>query len=164
MSINVSEQRDVFELSTENPTPFQQPFLVLHFRNKREWYIDVNGQIDNYLNNYTAVREAYLALTHKERDAKGIPDMPCNILSDGSDWQSQATPLLQGMLDGLKKHGWTVDQIYAYEGSAGPSHVLMNGAIFERVYIPNLLHTSKEPDFNKYDIDVARHIKILLGR
>ncbi len=130
---------DILTLNSESPFAFRQPFLVLYFGNAGRdfksplWYIEVGGGIDRYLKDYMAVRDAYLALTPAGRKARGLPGMPCNIIGDASDWKSQATPLLSGILARFENLGFPVKRVFGYEGSGGPSHVLVNGALFQRM-------------------------------
>lgn len=156
-------REDIFSLNEQNPAPFRQPFLVIHFRSGKHWFIDVGGQIDNYLNRYTAIREAFMALSDEEKKQKGIPWSSCNVIGEASDWRSQATPLFRTMLDQLKELGWTADRVNVYNGSAGPSHVLLHGAIFERLQVKDITEAPKEPAHNPHDIDVAQYIPALLG-
>lgn len=162
-------KRDIFGMDKQNPRPFKQPFLVIRFEGLEEWYIDIGGEIDLYLHRYTAFRESFETLTDKEREAKGIPWIGA-VFGEVSDWTSQATPLLQTMLARLKEVGWTACQVWDYVGSAGPSHVLLNGAIFKRVNVgalaelrKDILQKRKEKSLEHHNPDVAPHVLALLG-
>ena len=155
-------QRDIFTIDSNNPAPFTQPFLVIHFRNGKMWHIDVGGRIDTYLNNFTAVKKAVVGLSDEEMKKKGIPWFG-SVIGECSDWRSQATPLFQSMLDRLKEFGYVADRANSYEGSAGPSHVLLHGALFERMKVADIDNAPKEPPEKKENNDVAQYIPALLG-
>jgi hypothetical protein len=117
------------KLDGNNPCPFVQPFLELHFKDDggKSWHIDVNGQIDDYLKDYKRVYEALGQMTEK--------DPRTSLACVHFNWMSQATPLLQSVVQQLTETGWHIDCACGYVGLAGPSHILRNGAFFERVSI-----------------------------
>ena len=85
-------------LDPNSPSPFMQPFLVLVFGDNAsdEWYIDVDGKVDLYVQ------------------------------------EKHPTPLLAELCSLIHSRGLTVKQFWLYEGSAGPTHIFRNGAIFRR--------------------------------
>lgn len=124
---------------SRKPGPFEQPFLVLQFRNESRpykgsamsWMIDIGGEISLYLNNYEQALKAYEAMSYEEKQEKKV--WVGIVASEGFNWLSQATPLLQSMIASLKGQGYLVIHVSVYQGSAGPSHILRCGAIFERM-------------------------------
>src|SRR3989338_11102279 len=99
-------------MESDNPSPFKQPFLVLHLSPKQdcnEWTIDVDGKIDLYLNNFK------------------------NITGSGTDRSKDATQLMKEVARQLKARGVLVYRISMYKGSGGPSHILRNGGVFQRI-------------------------------
>ena len=109
-------------LNPDSPCPFKQPFLVINFGregNKMSdgvevadgWHVDVDGQIEKYISGYT-------------RSLDFAP--PANNID-------HATPLMLGLLGYFMSRGKKVLSITGYVGSAGPSHILRNGAFFERM-------------------------------
>ncbi|MFA6458979.1 MAG: hypothetical protein WCV79_01095 [Candidatus Paceibacterota bacterium] len=48
--------------------------------------------------------------------------------------RKKPTALLQTVCNHLAAHGYTVVKFGTYTGSAGPSHVLRNGAFFRRMH------------------------------
>jgi hypothetical protein len=154
-----SGQHDIFDLNGENPAPFKQPFLVIYFTNHQLWHIDVGGEMDKYLNRYTEAKTAFAALSKEEKENRGLP---WGIFGECFDWQSQATPLLRAMLDRLEELGFEARRVHDYNGSAGPSHVLLNGALFKRLQIKEIVKIPKEPG-NEPDIDVAKWLPVIFG-
>jgi hypothetical protein len=154
---------DLFKLNSENPSPFKQPFLVLYFGNGNWWTIDVDGEIDKYLNRYSDVKKILLALSDEEKKRLGVPWEICKVLGEASDWRSQATPLLNEMLRQIREHtGLAPLRIYAYEGSAGPNHILRQGALFKRQGAEEIhLDESRQP--TSKDIDVGRFVHAILA-
>ena len=78
-------------LNSNNPSPFVQPYIVLHFRgdaSATEWYVDVNGQIDLYIENWTLIKQTQQAL-----DLEMLGSLPRHF-----NWQSQATALFREMI------------------------------------------------------------------
>lgn len=97
-----------FGLNPSNPSPFRQPFLVVHFKDGKEWYIDVDGRLDLYLK-----------------------DWRCGL--EGKNYLDDATPLLQAMIGKLRAFELMVGQVEGYCGSAGPSHFIRHGVLFRRI-------------------------------
>lgn len=101
-------------MDSDNPSPFKQPFLFIRFGpneyNGRGygWYVDVDGKIGLYL-----------------KDPK-TTGSEVNRMSD-------ATDLMKDIVSQLAKQGKVVSSIGTYKGSAGPTHILRNGALFRRV-------------------------------
>lgn len=152
--------KDVFDLDNTNPRPFEQPFLVIEFKNVDRWMIDVNGEIDKYLHRHTEIIETLKSLSEDERIRRGLPEIFV-ISGECSDWTSQATPLLVGMLSRLAEEGLKVRRVYDYKGSTGPSHALINGAIFRRMRAEDIEVLKKAP-LNSCDDDVAQYIPRIL--
>jgi len=141
---------------------FQQPYLAIIFRNGHAWYIDVAGKIDVFLKNYTAVKVAYEKMPDEEKRSRGIPTMPDNAYGSGSDWRSQATPLLERLIRELAGLGLAAKQIFGYEGSGEANYVIRGGILFSQA---NAEDIDKEPGKEEVpDIDVARWIPELLKR
>lgn len=116
----MNRERLKLPLSSDNPSPFVQPFLVLGIREKDSqerptWHVDIGGDITKYL-------------VVDELTARVKPD--CNMLQGGIIWM---TPLLRQLIDDLATNGLHVEYVGSYHGSAGPSHFLRNGAFFERI-------------------------------
>jgi hypothetical protein len=122
-------------LDPNNPSPFVQPFLVLHFENNHTWYVDVGGEIDRYVDNYSQLREKFdtvdkaLEGDYRKREKLGIP----LVLADPMDWKALGTQLLVSMVQGLESFGHKIKAVTIYDGSAGPTHILRNGAFFARL-------------------------------
>jgi hypothetical protein len=93
----------------------------------KEWYIDVEGKIELYIENWCKIQEAiqYSIEVLPIQESIGINAQYCN-------WINLATPLLRSMLTRLADVGRPVSVIRYYQGSAGPSHILKNGILFER--------------------------------
>ncbi len=106
-------------LDQDNPSPFKQPFLYIQFEKRegedfpQEWRIDVDGQIEKYINGYEKGNFEFRS------DAQNI---------------HRATPLMTSIVDYFNRRGMTIYSISTYCGSAGASHVLRNGAFFTRTY------------------------------
>lgn len=116
----MSQEKLKLPLNDQNPSPFIQPFLVLGFREgdhsgRLTWHIDIGGEITKYLQ----VDECSVRI----RPGSGM-------LADGIVWM---TPLLQQLIADLAQNSLTVETVGSYNGSAGPSHILRHGALFERV-------------------------------
>ncbi len=108
-------------LNAENPSPFVQPFLVLRFREKEKgheifWHIDVGGEIDKYL--------------YIEGDVCAEVVEGSTILKGGIIFMK---PLLEKLIGELANSGLHVERVGSYVGSAGPSHIMRQGAIFKRI-------------------------------
>lgn len=110
-------------LDPNNPSPFKQPFLVINFgwgknglSNGQQvadgWHVDVNGQIEKYIDGCNP------------RTLEFAP--PANNID-------KATPLMRALLAFFWSRGRKVKSITTYIGTAGPSHILRNGAFFERM-------------------------------
>lgn len=117
-------------MDPQNPVPFAYPLLVIHWEGGKAWHIDVRGKIDQYLANYSVAYTNYKAMSSEQRQEKGIDS---TIISEGGNWLSQATPLLKEMLAEFSKYDMKVWSVHTYRGCGGPSHVLLNGAIFKRI-------------------------------
>jgi len=131
-----------------NPSPLVQPFLVLHFRGDRcshEWFIDVDGKIDLYLKNYTAVRDA----------------LRKNRLYGPVNWMSQATDLLQAMMQELAAKNRIVNRVSAYEGLAGANYILRNGQFFKWIDV-GLEHLPKDAPMTQWP-DIADYLPQILA-
>lgn len=116
--IEVERQKEL-PLQNDNPSPFKQPFLVITFKDRKihgnvadGWHVDVDGQIEKYLEGFT------------ERTLEWCP--PFNKMD-------RATPLLRSILEYFAGRGMEIIRVATYAGSAGPSHILRNGAFFERM-------------------------------
>lgn len=101
-----------------NPSPFKQPFLVISFKDRKVhkdiadgWHVDVDGQLEKYIEGY-------------EHTIAFAP--PANRLD-------RATPLMRSIVEYFASRGMEIRAIAGYRGSAGPSHILRNGAFFERM-------------------------------
>jgi len=113
------ERKQEPPLSSDNPDPFKQPFLVITFVDRgdhsdvvHDWHVDVDGQIQKYFEGFT------------ERTLEWAP--PYNSMH-------RATPLLRSIVEYFASRGMEVSRVATYAGSAGPSHVLRNGAFFKRM-------------------------------
>ena len=120
------------KLDAGNPVPFIQPFLIFEFTDittPRDWHIDVAGKINLYLEDAGRILEVFNSIPIESRSKQGLP----YSLGENVNWMSLATPLLRDMLHTLAIHYLHVERVSIYEGSAGPSHILRNGAIFQRM-------------------------------
>jgi hypothetical protein len=149
-----------FEMNSANPKPFAQPFLVLGFQREDEghveWRIDVAGQIDLYLRDFTAIYEAYRSMDPQKR----LATLPLSI-QEVATFRSLATPLLESMIRKLEDLGIRVDQVSTYEGTAGSSHVLLNGALFQRVNLSNLdIVPRRRPHIFP---DISQFLPVIMG-
>lgn len=109
-------------LNSDNPSPFKQPFLVLGFQSGWEsderWHVDVDGRIDLYI--------------------RGEPSEQSGV----NRWED-ATDLMLTICAAFEANGHPISSIGTCVGSGGPSHVLRNGAFFERISIgePSARHS-----------------------
>lgn len=146
------------KLDHNNPSPFKQPFLVLHFKgdsSATEWLVDVDGKIDLYIKDYTHIKQLWKNLDDNDPRKGGF------IVA--WNWQSQATPFFQEIIAELVKFDAIVNRVHIYEGSAGPSHILRNGAFFRRVDMEqHPFKPKKRVPFDKWP-DVAKYLPKLLG-
>lgn len=95
-------------LDPKNPSPFVQPFLHLMFDSGEMWDVDVNGAVELYVKDPVPHGSHY------------------NLIK-------ATTSLMRGMIKIFKKVSGKVIHVGLYKGSAGPTHILRNGAIFKRV-------------------------------
>ncbi|GEM_PF-3515461 len=145
-------------LNRNNPCAFIQPFLVFHFKGDDsivEWKIDVNGEIDKYIRNWSVVDAALYPRSRKIQRELNLPGV--------FNWLSQATPLLKQMMKELSKQNREVDRVYEYTGSAGPTHILRNGALFERVSIHREARTTPPALCSPWP-DIKDYIPQILGK
>ena len=104
-------------LRDDNPVPFKQPFLYVRFKDSKfngcssGWCIDVNGNIGKYIK------------------GKRV------ITTTMTNYMDRATDLLKEILDEFKAADREVIHVGTYRGSAGPTHILRNGAIFRRIHL-----------------------------
>jgi len=77
--------------------------------------VDIGGEITKYLH-------------FDERTARIKPDS--NMIYGGVIFM---TPLLRQLIDNLAENGLCVEYVGSAQGSAGPTHMLRNGAFFERI-------------------------------
>ncbi len=138
---------------------FKRPFLAIYFGNGIWWHIDVGGEIDSYLQDYTSLESKFLGLTDAEKLSMGIPHMWDCVFGDASNWESQATPLLKEILSRLKKLRAIPQRIYGTESAEDPSHVLMNGKFF-RVLDDTDFAEISDPKHNE-NLDVAQYLSAL---
>ena len=100
-------------LDKSNPSPFKQPFLVLIFdgdwKAGGQWFVEVDGRIELYIRG-----EITASFTNRWKDA---------------------TELMRDIGEQFEAHGRPISSVGTYVGSGGPSHVLRNGAFFERASI-----------------------------
>jgi hypothetical protein len=133
-----------------NPKPFTQPFLVLAFdkadRSHMTWAIDVGGKIDEYIANFQKFYQGLLKTLEEDPRQRKMGSM------EVTNFRSQATPRLEEILAKLATYNLRVDLVTAYVGSGGPSHVLMNGALFERIYLDNLRCEQSRHPYNYQDV------------
>lgn len=107
--------RELKELPMDgtNPSAFKQPFLVLIFdgdwKSGGQWFVEVDGHIELYIRG-----EAAASFVNR--------------------W-SDATDLMRAIGKQFEAHGRPISSVGTYVGSGGPSHVLRNGAFFERAGI-----------------------------
>lgn len=93
-------------LTHDNPSPFRQPYLVLRVRRgKRARWVDWWIDVDSQIHLYIR------------------PWRP-----------EEPTELLLELCRLLTSHGYVVGKYNSYVGSAGPSHILRNGALFRRMH------------------------------
>lgn len=116
--MNAKERKEM-PLEDGNPCPFVQPFLVLAFKGEKkgqpdyeQWHVDVNGQVG-----------LYLALPEGANRGSHI------------DYTEHATGLMKQVIQEFVQYGLRIVHISVYNGSAGPSHILRNGAIFKRLFL-----------------------------
>lgn len=118
---------ELSKIDANNPSPFVQPFLVLRFKEadekgwKMSWFVDVNGEIGKYL------------VIDSDVCARVNPDDPSDkMMRGGLIWM---TALLRQLIDDLAKNGLHVEHVGSYgpRASGGPSHILRNGVLFERI-------------------------------
>ncbi len=114
-----------FKLNKENPCPFVQPFLMLTLKQKNRdgsnivWHIDVNGEMEKYL-------------------IGGDPHEGSHV-----NLIANATDLLKEMIGQLAENGMHVARASTYTGSAGPSFVLRNGALFRCTNLDEILYLER---------------------
>jgi hypothetical protein len=134
----------------DNPSPFKGPFLVLHFENEGEWVVDVEGEIQLYLLDFTpGFQQAVMYSTGNKEDQIG--------------WISQATPLMNSILIHLRGFHHPVKQICVYSryekgDIKGPTHLLRNGAFFSRMDLRNPVQGSTEYKHRQFH-DVAADLR-----
>lgn len=106
-------KNDELPMNPENPSPFEQPFLVLRFGeslNETEWWhVDVDGMIERYIHGGLKATGSHVDRTH------------------------DATDHMLDMMKEFERRGIPIRFIGTYNGSAGHTHVLRNGAFFKRM-------------------------------
>lgn len=118
---------ELSKINADNPVPFVQPLLVLRFKEtdengwKMSWFVDVNGEIGKYL----SIDSDVCACVNPE-------DPLDKMMRGGLIWMQ---PLLRQLIDDLAKNGLHVEHVGSYGpgASGGPSHILRNGVLFERI-------------------------------
>lgn len=105
-------------LSHDNPSPFRQPFLVLRVRRGKR-----GKQVDWWIDVDSQVHE-YFPPWKPEEPTKRLLEL-CRLLAS---------------------RGYIVEKYKSYIGSAGPSHILRNGALFKRMSDEFERHEDPDPD------------------
>jgi hypothetical protein len=122
------------ELEKENPIPFVQPFLVLGFEDRQsvnDMRIDVNGEMDLYIDRYSEITSAYENFPISKR--MKLPSISC------LSFINFTTPKLLRIIKALDKDdNLKIQFVNWYEGSAGPNYILRNGALFKRISIDEI--------------------------
>ena len=130
--------------SCRDHVPFKQPFLVLYTNDTGaqsgdgSWYVDVNGEVSRYVD--------------LERFEKTLPE-GLGMREIGlreHDLRETTTPVLKKLARELAENGIFIEAVGLYSGSAGPSHILRNGAVFSRevsLEIPPMSNDGKKIDW-----------------
>lgn len=109
--------RDFLEMNPRNPSPFIQPFLYLKVKKNNGiyevWWVDVGGKVKKYIN--------CKRIRHDET----------------TNYLGQTTKLMEEIMASFRELGHEIAHLGSYTGTAGPSHILRNGAFFKRMAADN---------------------------
>ncbi len=125
-------EKEIVEFTRDDTSPGQimDPLLLIGFKpdavhpDGYEWQIDVEGKIGLYILKGES-------LTY--HDGKVVTEQKYGLITH--DFLHLATPFMRSIVEQLKKNGRKVKAIGMYTGSFGPSHILRQGILFQRVGI-----------------------------